>query len=274
VKTTFEMREYAFVVESLMSSLERNEPEIAPSTQYAIACVLEGVPFINGSPQNTFVPGLVDLAVQHKSLIAGDDFKSGQTKMKSVIVDFLIGAGIKPTSIVSYNHLGNNDGYNLSAPQTFRSKEISKSSVVDDMVASNTLLYPEGEHPDHVVVIKYAPVSLPVLHFLSCFLFRDLNCYVLGNRVRMIKGYVSSCVLGEELLNPDRRIKPNISTQQPPIQTALCVSGKFVPCKACMHASLLASLHSNGCAVYPGIFPLCSPNFPGHRWQTYGHNCM
>ena len=63
-------------------------------------------------------------------LIAGDDFKSGQTKMKSVLVDFLVGAGIKPMSIVSYNHLGNNDGMNLSAPQTFRSKEISKSNVV------------------------------------------------------------------------------------------------------------------------------------------------
>ena len=50
--------------------------------------------------------------------------------MKSVLVDFLVGAGLKPTSIVSYNHLGNNDGMNLSAPQTFRSKEISKSNVV------------------------------------------------------------------------------------------------------------------------------------------------
>merc|ERR1712151_697947 len=67
------------------------------------------------------------------------------------------GAGIKPVSIVSYNHLGNNDGYNLSAPQTFRSKEISKSNVVDDMVASNPLLYKDGEHPDHIVVIKYLP---------------------------------------------------------------------------------------------------------------------
>lgn len=57
--------------------------------------------------------------------IAGDDFKSGQTKFKSVLTDFLVGAGIKPTSIVSYNHLGNNDGMNLSAPQTFRSKEVS-----------------------------------------------------------------------------------------------------------------------------------------------------
>ncbi|KAL0424379.1 UNVERIFIED_CONTAM: Inositol-3-phosphate synthase [Sesamum radiatum] len=143
--------------ESLMASVERNEAEISPSTLYAIACVFENVPFINGSPQNTFVPGLIDLAIQRNSLIGGDDFKSGQTKMKSVLVDFLVGAGIKPTSIVSYNHLGNNDGMNLSAPQTFRSKEISKSNVVDDMVASNGILYEPGEHPDHVVVIKYVP---------------------------------------------------------------------------------------------------------------------
>ena len=89
--------------------------------------------------------------------IAGDDFKSGQTKMKSVLVDFLVSSGIKPTSIVSYNHLGNNDGKNLSAPEQFRSKEISKSNVVDDMVSSNRLLYNEGETPDHCVVIKYVP---------------------------------------------------------------------------------------------------------------------
>ena len=119
--------------------------------------MLEGVPYVNGAPQNTFVPGLIELAVRHGVLIGGDDFKSGQTKMKSVLVDFLVGAGIKPTSIVSYNHLGNNDGMNLSAPQTFRSKEISKSNVVDDMVASNEILYAPGEHPDHCVVIKYVP---------------------------------------------------------------------------------------------------------------------
>ncbi len=45
--------------------------------------------------------------------------------MKSVLVDFLVSAGLKPTSIVSYNHLGNNDGKNLSAPKQFRSKEVS-----------------------------------------------------------------------------------------------------------------------------------------------------
>ncbi len=79
---------------------------------------------------------------------------AGQTKLKSVLVDYLVSAGIKPASIVSYNHLGNNDGFNLSAPQQFRSKEISKSNVVDDMVESNRLLYAQDEHPDHCVVIK------------------------------------------------------------------------------------------------------------------------
>jgi len=83
--------------------------------------------------------------------------KSGQTKLKSVLVDFLVSAGIKPLAITSYNHLGNNDGKNLSAPKQFRSKEISKSNVVDDMVDSNALLYLPGEHPDHTVVIKYVP---------------------------------------------------------------------------------------------------------------------
>jgi len=143
--------------ENLLASIAANESEVSPSTLYAVACILEKTPFVNGAPQNTFVPGCVELAEEHNSLIGGDDFKSGQTKMKSVLVDFLIGAGLKPTSIASYNHLGNNDGKNLDAPQTFRSKEISKSDVVNDMVNSNPILYAKGEKPDHCVVIKYVP---------------------------------------------------------------------------------------------------------------------
>lgn len=105
------------------------------------------------------MPGVLELAQENGIFVGGDDFKTGQTKIKSVLVDFLVGAGIKPVSIVSYNHLGNNDGKNLSAPRQFRSKEISKSSVVDDMVLSNRILYPNGSHdaPDHTVVIKYVP---------------------------------------------------------------------------------------------------------------------
>jgi myo-inositol-1-phosphate synthase len=116
--------------ENLLASIERTESEVSASTIFAVASILEGCMFINGSPQNTFVPGVIDLARQHKVFVAGDDFKSGQTKTKSVLVDFLVSAGIKPVSIVSYNHLGNNDGKNLSAPSQFRSKEISKSNVV------------------------------------------------------------------------------------------------------------------------------------------------
>ena len=143
--------------ENLLKSVVQGHGEVAPSTVFAIASILENVPFINGSPQNTFVPGVIELAEKHGAFVGGDDFKSGQTKMKSALVDFMINAGIKITSIASYNHLGNNDGMNLSSQKQFRSKEISKSSVVDDMVEANHVLYKPGEHPDHTVVIKYMP---------------------------------------------------------------------------------------------------------------------
>jgi myo-inositol-1-phosphate synthase len=143
--------------DNLLRAIEVGHEEVSPSTVFSVACTLENTPFINGSPQNTFVPGAIELAERHGTFIGGDDFKSGQTKMKSALVDFLINAGIKLTSIASYNHLGNNDGKNLSSQKQFRSKEISKSNVVDDMVAANTVLYNKGEHPDHTVVIKYMP---------------------------------------------------------------------------------------------------------------------
>ncbi|KAL7746538.1 Myo-inositol-1-phosphate synthase [Sorochytrium milnesiophthora] len=143
--------------DNLLRAIEQGHDEVSPSTLFAVASVLEGSPFINGSPQNTFVPGAIELAERHRVHIGGDDFKSGQTKVKSAIVDFLVNAGIKPLGITSYNHLGNNDGKNLSEQKQFRSKEISKSSVVDDMVAANHVLYKKGEHPDHTVVIKYVP---------------------------------------------------------------------------------------------------------------------
>jgi myo-inositol-1-phosphate synthase len=143
--------------DNLMDAICQGHPEVSPSTVFAVASILEDSPFINGSPQNTFVPGVIDLAQRHGTFIGGDDFKSGQTKMKSALVDFLIGAGIRLTSIASYNHLGNNDGKNLSSQRQFRSKEISKSNVVDDMVEANHVLYKPGEHPDHTVVIKYMP---------------------------------------------------------------------------------------------------------------------
>ncbi|KAH8103479.1 Myo-inositol-1-phosphate synthase [Cristinia sonorae] len=156
--------------DNVLAAIKSSHSEVSPSTLFAVAAILEGEPFVNGAPQNTFVPGVIELAEREKSFIGGDDLKSGQTKLKSVFAEFLVNAGIKPLSIASYNHLGNNDGHNLSAEPQFKSKEISKSSVVDDMVAANPLLFKpadasaakgskaaKGEHPDHIVVIKYVP---------------------------------------------------------------------------------------------------------------------
>ncbi|EJD55291.1 Myo-inositol-1-phosphate synthase [Auricularia subglabra TFB-10046 SS5] len=160
--------------DNLLKAIKDSHSEVSPSTLFAVAALLENAPFVNGAPQNTFVPGVIQLAEKVGGFIGGDDLKSGQTKLKSVLAEFLVNAGIKPLSIASYNHLGNNDGHNLSAEAQFRSKEISKSSVVDDMVESNRLLYraydanatkeeakrfkgTKGEHPDHLVVIKYMP---------------------------------------------------------------------------------------------------------------------
>jgi len=55
--------------ETLLASIERGEAEVSPSTLYATAAILEGVPYVNGAPQNTFVPGLIELAIQHNVLI-------------------------------------------------------------------------------------------------------------------------------------------------------------------------------------------------------------
>ncbi|CAG9858015.1 unnamed protein product [Phyllotreta striolata] len=171
--------------ENIKTAIASNHSEISPSTLFAYGCISAGCTYINGAPQNTFVPGIVDFAEKQGVFIAGDDFKSGQTKIKSVLVDFLVGAGIKPVSIVSYNHLGNNDGMNLSAPKQFRSKEISKSNVVDDMVNSNEVLYSPGEKPDHVVVIKYAPYvgdsKRAMDEYTSEILMGGLNTIVIYN---------------------------------------------------------------------------------------------
>lgn len=83
-------------VENLLRTIQTGG-EVSPSTMFAVASILEGCAYINGSPQNTFVPGAMDLAVQRGVFIGGDDFKSGQTKIKSVLVDFLVSAGIKVT---------------------------------------------------------------------------------------------------------------------------------------------------------------------------------
>lgn len=154
-----------------------NDKEISPSSIYCYAAMSEGCIYLNGSPQNTIVPALQRFAAKYNEeqvakgetnfvYYCGDDFKSGQTKFKSMMGEFLIGSGMRLRSVASYNHLGNNDGLNLNEAAQFRSKEISKGGVLDDMIAGNPIVYDgqqnsheaNGKHPiDHIVVIKYVP---------------------------------------------------------------------------------------------------------------------
>lgn len=144
--------------EGLLKAIENNDRScVSPSVLFAVASILEGCTFINGSPQNTLLNSVIELAAKKGVFVAGDDLKTGQTKVKSSLAEFLIGSGLKPVSIVSYNHLGNNDGRNLDSHAQFRSKEISKSGVINELVESNWVLYKKDEKPDHCIVIKYIP---------------------------------------------------------------------------------------------------------------------
>lgn len=144
--------------DNLLQAISMSHTDVSPSTLYCVAAILEGCPYVNGSPQNTFVPGALDLARRRNVVICGDDFKSGQTKMKSVLADYLIGCGIKIRTMVTYNHLGNNDMYQLTDEVMWKPKSASKSRVIEDIVDANGVLYgKKSDNPDHVVVVKYVP---------------------------------------------------------------------------------------------------------------------
>ena len=105
-------------LEDLSQKIERNS-QLPASVLYCIAAIEEQVLYLNGSPQNTFHPGVVKYAEEKGGLIAGSDFKSGQTRFKTIMSDFIIGSGLRLASVVSYNHLGNNDGKNLDEDKCF-----------------------------------------------------------------------------------------------------------------------------------------------------------
>lgn len=141
-----------------LKAIENNDDRISPSMMYACAALQEGCIFVNCAPQNTIVPALKKLAEDKKTFTAGRDLKSGQTKLKSVLTDFLTSSGFRLRSIMSYNHLGNNDGKNLSEEPQLKSKKISKTDLIDSIVETSESLY-DGyvDLPDHTVVIKYQP---------------------------------------------------------------------------------------------------------------------
>jgi len=109
--------------------LENNE-DISPSMLYAYAALSEGVPFINGAPNlSVEIPALLELAEKTSVPVAGKDFKTGQTLIKTVIAPMLKARMLGLEGWFSTNLLGNKDGVVLDEPGSFKTKEESKLSV-------------------------------------------------------------------------------------------------------------------------------------------------
>ncbi|MCE2502612.1 MAG: inositol-3-phosphate synthase [Chlorobi bacterium] len=137
--------------------MRNNDPSIAPSMLYAWAAILENTPFLNGAPNLTVdTPAIVDLATKHNVVIAGKDFKTGQTMLKTVLAPMLKARMLGLTGWFSSNILGNRDGEVLDDPGSFKTKETSKLSVLDYILDTekNPELYGDIHH---TVRIYYYP---------------------------------------------------------------------------------------------------------------------
>jgi myo-inositol-1-phosphate synthase len=137
--------------------LRKNDPEIAPSQIYAYAALKSGVPFANGAPNlTTDVPCMLDLARDYQVPICGKDFKTGQTFMKTLLAPGFKSRMLGMSGWFSTNILGNRDGEVLEDPGSFKSKEETKLSVLDQILQPH--LYPElYKDIFHAVRINYYP---------------------------------------------------------------------------------------------------------------------
>ena len=119
-------------IKSFEAGLANSDPGITNSQMYAWACIQEGIPFANGAPNFTVdFPAAWQLAKQREVPIAGKDFKTGQTLMKTVIAPAFKARMLGVRGWFSTNILGTRDGEVLDDPESFKSKEISKLGVLD-----------------------------------------------------------------------------------------------------------------------------------------------
>ena len=137
--------------------LRENAPEISPSMIYAYAAIKCGIPFANGAPHLLAdIPALIEFALERGVPIAGSDFKTGQTMLKTIVAPGLKARMLGLQGWFSTNILGNRDGEVLDDPGSFRSKEVSKGGVLDGILQPE--LYPDlyGE-VHHKIRIEYYP---------------------------------------------------------------------------------------------------------------------
>ena len=139
------------------AALRSNDERIAPSQVYAYASLITGTPFANGAPNVTIdFPAMIELASREGVPISGKDFKTGQTLIKTIVAPGLKARMLGIDGWFSTNILGNRDGEVLDAPENFRSKEVSKLGVLEQILQPEA--YPElyGDMY-HKVRINYYP---------------------------------------------------------------------------------------------------------------------
>jgi myo-inositol-1-phosphate synthase len=137
--------------------LMKNDPDIAPSQIYAYAALKSGVPFANGAPNlTTDVPAMLELARDRQVPICGKDFKTGQTFMKTLLAPGFKARMLGMSGWFSTNILGNRDGEVLEDPGSFKTKEETKLSVLEQILQPE--LYPMlYKDLYHAVRINYYP---------------------------------------------------------------------------------------------------------------------
>jgi myo-inositol-1-phosphate synthase len=145
-----------------LSALEKamndnNTEVISPSMCYAYAAIAEGVPFIMGAPNLCVdIPAMWEFAAKQNVPIAGKDFKSGQTLMKTVLAPMFKTRMLGVSGWFSTNILGNRDGEVLDDPDNFKTKEVSKLSVIDNIFEPEKFPELYGD-VYHKVRINYYP---------------------------------------------------------------------------------------------------------------------
>jgi len=142
-------------IKNFERALEENDPAIPSSMVYAYAAIRMGFLRQRCADLTADIPALVELAARTKSPLAGKDLKTGQTLIKTIIAPGLK-AGCSRRRLVLNNILGNRDGEVLDDPESFKTKEESKKSVLDYILQPQ--LYPDlYGHLCHVVRINYYP---------------------------------------------------------------------------------------------------------------------
>jgi myo-inositol-1-phosphate synthase len=144
-------------IASFEKAMRENDHAIAPSMVYAYAALKKGIPFANGAPNLTVdIPALTQLAQEKGLPICGKDFKTGQTLMKTILAPGLKSRMLGLSGWFSTNILGNRDGEVLDDPDSFKTKEESKLSVLDQILQPE--LYPDlYKDFTHKVRIHYYP---------------------------------------------------------------------------------------------------------------------